>query len=110
MCFYTVIRLVSICAKFGIFAGMGLNGTLVGANILTLSQVRILAATCVPFRPTMVQMLNLALIETKGITVYVCCIISLIDGQCKGEYNLLTNCFPVISIAVHMGVREVTLG
>jgi hypothetical protein len=42
MCFYTVIRLVSICAKFGIFTGMGLNGTLVKANIRTLSQVQML--------------------------------------------------------------------
>ncbi len=57
MCLYTVIRLVSISDKFGIFTGMGLNGTLVEANISTLSPVRILAGTCM--RPTTVQMLNL---------------------------------------------------
>ncbi len=64
MCLYNVIRFVSISAKFGIFTVMGLNGTLVEANIRTLSQVRILDATCIPFRPTTVQMLNLA--HNKG--------------------------------------------
>jgi hypothetical protein len=34
-------------------------------------QVHILAATSVPFRPMKVQMPNLALIETKRITVYM---------------------------------------
>jgi hypothetical protein len=33
--YHTVIRFVSIRAKFGICAVVGLNGTLVDANILT---------------------------------------------------------------------------
>ncbi len=33
---------------------------------------RILSSPSVPFRPTTVQMPNLALIETKRITVYLC--------------------------------------
>ncbi len=52
---YTEIRLVSISAKFGICI-----------------EVRILASTSVPYRPTTVQMLYLALFETKRIIVHVC--------------------------------------
>ncbi len=59
---YTVIRFVSIRTKFGICTVVGLNRTL---------QVRILASTSVPFRPTTVQMPNLALIETKRSTVFL---------------------------------------
>jgi hypothetical protein len=39
-----------------------------------VSQVRISASASVPFRPTMVQMPNLALIEKKRITVYIFCL------------------------------------
>ncbi len=50
---------------------MDLNGTLVEAKICTqMSQVLVLAATSVPFRPMTMQMPNLALIETKRIAVY----------------------------------------
>jgi hypothetical protein len=59
---YTVIRFVSMSAKFGICTVVGLKKTL---------QVRILASTSVPFRPTTVQMPNLALIETKRSTVFL---------------------------------------
>jgi hypothetical protein len=36
-----------------------------------MSQVRVLASTSVPFKPSTVQMPNLALIETKWITVQI---------------------------------------
>ncbi len=36
-----------------------------------MSQVQMLASKSVPFRPTTVQIPNLALFETKRITVYV---------------------------------------
>ena len=69
--YYTVTRFVSI---FGICTVVDLNGTLLEAKICTkthiqVSQVRVLASTSVPFRPTTVQMPNLALIETKRVTV-----------------------------------------
>jgi hypothetical protein len=51
---------------------VGLNGTLVEASLdthLGHLHVRFLASTSVPFRPTTVQMPNLALVETKRITV-----------------------------------------
>jgi hypothetical protein len=69
---HTVIRFVSISAKFGICTIVGLNGTLVKAKIRTWDHlnVSISASTSVQFRPTMVPMLNLALIETKRITVH----------------------------------------
>jgi hypothetical protein len=67
---FTVIRFVSIRAKFWHLHRRGSNGTLVEAKICTkVSFVRILASTSVPFRPTKVKMPNLALIETKRITV-----------------------------------------
>jgi hypothetical protein len=51
---------------------VGLNGTLVKAKIRTWDHfnVSISASTSVLFRPTMVPMPNLALIETKRITVH----------------------------------------
>ncbi len=49
---------------------MGLNGTLVEAEILTF-KCPMCVFQRVPFRPTTVQMSNLALIETKRITVYM---------------------------------------
>jgi hypothetical protein len=67
----TVIRFVSMNAKFGICTVVGLNGTLVETKIRTLKcLVRILASTSVPFRLTTVQMPNLVQIETKPITVW----------------------------------------
>jgi hypothetical protein len=69
---YTVIRFVSNKAKFGSCTIVGLNGTLGEAKICTLgTYVRILTSSSVIFRPVMVQMPNLALVETKRITVYV---------------------------------------
>ncbi len=47
-----------------------LNRTIVEAKIHT---VHILSSTSVPFRPTTVPMVNLALIETKRITVHRSC-------------------------------------
>jgi hypothetical protein len=63
---YTFIRFVSSSAKFGICTVVGLNGTLVDAKIRTF---KCLKCVILPFRPTTVQMSNLALIETKGIIV-----------------------------------------
>jgi hypothetical protein len=54
----TVIRFISISAKFAICTVVDLNGTLVEAKIR------------VPVRPTTLQMPNLALTETKRITVH----------------------------------------
>ncbi len=70
-CYYcTVIRFVSISAKFGICSVVGLSGALVEANThLGHLNVRILASKSVPLRPMTVQMPNLALMETKLITV-----------------------------------------
>jgi hypothetical protein len=70
---YIVIHFVSFIAKFGICTVVDLNGThlILSSNMqLVHLNVRILASTSVAFRPTMVQMPNLALIETKRITVY----------------------------------------
>ncbi len=68
---YIVIRYVSITwhciAKFGIFTAAGLNGALVKAEVFGTLEC---AHFSVPFRPTKVQMPNLALIETKWITTY----------------------------------------
>ncbi len=67
---YTVIRFVSISAKLGICIVVGLNGTLVEAKILTF-KCPMCVFQRVPYRPTTVQISNLALIETKRITVYM---------------------------------------
>jgi hypothetical protein len=68
----TVIRFVSIRDNFVICPIVGLNGTLVETKIRTFKcpQVLVLPKTSVPFRPTTVQMLNLARIETKWNTVH----------------------------------------
>ncbi len=70
---YTVIRFVSISAKFAICTVVGLNETIVEAKLHTWRHlnVRILASRSVPFRPTTNQMPNIALVETKEITVKV---------------------------------------
>ncbi len=69
---YTVIRFVSISAKFGICTGLGSKWDtffeLKNAH-MQVSKVRILASTSVYFGPTTVQMPNLALLETKWIAV-----------------------------------------
>ncbi len=58
----TVICFVSISAKFGICtARLLLKLTYAQSSHIQVSQVRILASTRVPFRPTTVQMANLAL-------------------------------------------------
>jgi hypothetical protein len=49
---------------------MGLNGTLVEAKICSWDTKYVYKVSHLP-RPTTVQMLNLALIETKEITVYI---------------------------------------
>ncbi len=62
--FYTVIRFDSTSAKLDICTVVGLNGTLVHLKIKCVQSrvnVNILASTSVPFRPTTVQMPNLAL-------------------------------------------------
>ncbi len=59
-------------AKFGACTGAGLNGTLVEAYINVHSHPRMYAfylEQSAPFRPTTVQMPNLALGETKRLTV-----------------------------------------
>jgi hypothetical protein len=65
---YTVIRFVSISVKFGICTVLGLNGTLVEAKIHTWDAVVVYFSF--KMCPTTEQMQNLALIETKRITVY----------------------------------------
>ncbi len=56
--------------NFGICTVVGLDGTLVEAIYAhQVSTVNMLASTRVPFRPMMVQMPNVALIDTMGITV-----------------------------------------
>ncbi len=71
--FCTVIRFVSISAKYGICTVVSLNGTLVEVKIRTWElghlNVYILASTSVPFWPTTMQMPNFALTETKRITL-----------------------------------------
>jgi hypothetical protein len=65
-CLYTVIRSVSADAKFGICTVVGLNGTLVKAKIRTFTYPKYtFSFKCPIYRPTTVQMPNLALIETK---------------------------------------------
>jgi hypothetical protein len=69
---HTVIRFVSISAKFGICTVVGLNGTLVKLNAhLGHLNVRLLAKTSVLIRPTTVKMPYLALIETKWLSVRI---------------------------------------
>jgi hypothetical protein len=64
---YTVIKFVSISAKFGICTVVDTNGTLTKAKThIQVSQRRILASTSFPFSPMTVQMQNFALIETNG--------------------------------------------
>jgi hypothetical protein len=87
---YTVIRFVLNSTKFCICTVVGLNGTLVEAKIRpwdTLN-VRILASSSVPFRPTTMQMPNYALIEHKLITVYVCTKYLIV---CIDEYNIFSS-------------------
>ncbi len=65
----TVIRFVSISAKFAICTVVNLNGTLVEAKIRTFKCPKCVKAyfsfnKC-PIEPTTVQMTNLALTETK---------------------------------------------
>ncbi len=60
-------------AEFDIFAAVGLNGTLVEANIHTLDTLMWifkLQQVSYAFSPATVQMPNLALIGTKRITVF----------------------------------------
>ncbi len=68
---------MSFSAKFGTCTVVVLNGTLiVKAKLFTLPlNVRILSSTSVPFRPTKVQMPNLALVETRNGLQY-----TFIDG------------------------------
>ena len=63
-----LISFVSISADFGICIVVGLNRTFVEAKNTHLGHlnVRILASTSYLFRPTTVQMPNLALIETTS--------------------------------------------
>ncbi len=71
-----VIRFVSTSDKFGICTVAGLNGTLVQDKTRTVHSrvnVNILASSSVPFRPTTLQVPNLALNDTKRIRVYVGC-------------------------------------
>jgi hypothetical protein len=61
-CLHTVIRIVSTSAKFGICTVVGLDGILaVCVHSVNGESVNILASTSVPFRPTTVQVPNLAL-------------------------------------------------
>jgi hypothetical protein len=57
---------------------------------IQVSQVRILVSTRVPFRPTTVQMPNLALVETKLITVHRHFLFSLAVLYCIQSVILLT--------------------
>jgi hypothetical protein len=70
---YTVIRFVSISAKFSIFTVVGLDRTLVEAKIAIFESPSAYFSfrTGITFRLTTVQMPYLALIENKRITVYV---------------------------------------
>ncbi len=69
---YTVIHFVSIRAKFDICTVVGLNGHLLKIKCVhSWVNVTILASKSVPFGPTKVQVKNLALTDTKRITVYI---------------------------------------
>jgi hypothetical protein len=67
----TVIHCVTISVKFGNCTGVVLNGTHDEPKIRLFKCPKcvFLASPSVPFRPTMVQVPNLALIEIKPITV-----------------------------------------
>jgi hypothetical protein len=71
----TVIRFVSVGAKFGICIVVSVNGTLVEAQTRTIVaqsplNVRVLSSTSVPFTLTTEQVPKIALGETKRIALW----------------------------------------
>jgi hypothetical protein len=68
---YTVIRFMRVSAKFGTCTAVRVHGTIVDAKCAhSPLNLGILSSTSVPCTLTTVQLPNLALVETKRITVY----------------------------------------
>ncbi len=99
---------VSMSTRFGNCTVVGLNGTLVEAKICTdlgHLNVRILVLTSFLFRPTTVQMENLALTETKRITVWGRLNTKYVTLKTFRNTIRLTSCVGNFSPAMGLGTK-----